>query len=145
VTISVLITGASSGIGRATALRLARHPGFTVYATARSPESVTDLVQAGARSLALDVTSEDSMKAAVAAVEADAGAVGVLVNNAGYGEYGTVEETDLDGVRREFETNFFGLARMVQLVLPAMRTAGQGRVVNVSSMGGRVVFPAGGY
>jgi len=144
-TASVLITGASSGIGRATALRLAQHPGFTVYATARNPGALVDLAQSGAHPLALDVTSEESMQAAVHAVEAEAGPVGVLVNNAGYGEYGTIEETDLDRVRREFETNVFGLARMVQLVLPGMRQAGQGRIINLSSMGGRLVFPAGGY
>jgi len=85
------------------------------------------------------------MRAAVKAVEAEHGAVGALVNNAGYGEYGTVEETDLDAVRRQFETNVFGLARMTQLVLPGMRTAGRGRIVNISSMGGRLVFPVGGY
>jgi short-subunit dehydrogenase len=91
------------------------------------------------------VTDEDSMATAVRAVEAEHGAVGVLVNNAGYGEYGTIEETPLDKVRVQFETNVFGLARMTQLVLPAMRSAKRGRIVNVSSMGGRIVFPVGGY
>jgi NAD(P)-dependent dehydrogenase (short-subunit alcohol dehydrogenase family) len=145
VTRSVLITGASSGIGRATAFGLTSNPEFRVYATARHPETLAAVAQLGARTLALDVTDEQSMEAAVAAVEDETGSVGVLVNNAGYGEYGTIEETGLDGVRREFETNVFGLARMVQLVLPGMRAAGQGRVINVSSMGGRVVLPAGGY
>ncbi len=145
VTSSLLITGASSGIGKATALRLTSNPEFRVYATARHPETLADVARLGARTLALDVTDEKSMEAAVAAVEDETGSVGVLVNNAGYGEYGTIEETDLDRVRREFETNVFGLARMVQLVLPGMRKAGRGRVINVSSMGGRVVFPAGGY
>ncbi|MFF4650799.1 oxidoreductase [Streptomyces sp. NPDC001380] len=145
MTTAVLITGTSSGIGRAAALRLARRPDLTVYATARRTEAVADLADAGARTLALDVTDEESMGAAVAAVEAEHGAVGVLVNNAGYGEYGTVEETGLDGVRRQFETNVFGLARMTQLVLPGMRAAGAGRIVNVGSMGGRIVFPGGGY
>jgi NAD(P)-dependent dehydrogenase (short-subunit alcohol dehydrogenase family) len=145
VTTSVLITGTSSGIGHATALRLAGRPELTVFATARQTASLADLAQLGARTLPLDVTDEASMVAAVSAVEAEFGAVGVLVNNAGYGEYGTIEETDLGRVRREFETNVFGLARMTQLVLPAMRTAGQGRIVNVGSMGGRLVFPGGGY
>jgi NAD(P)-dependent dehydrogenase (short-subunit alcohol dehydrogenase family) len=144
MTIAVLITGTSSGIGRATAQRLARRADL-VYATARRTEAITDLAEAGARILALDVTDEKSMRAAVEAVEAEHGAVGVLVNNAGYGEYGTIEETDLDGVRRQFETNVFGLARMTQLVLPGMRAAGRGQIVNVGSMGGRLVFPAGGY
>jgi NAD(P)-dependent dehydrogenase (short-subunit alcohol dehydrogenase family) len=145
MTTSVLISGASSGIGRATVLRLTVHPEFTVYATARNPGTVGDLTQTGARLLPLDVTDEQSMEAAVGAVEEETGSVGVLVNNAGFGEYGTIEEADLDRVRRQFETNVFGLARLVQLVLPGMRKAGRGRVINVSSMGGRVVFPAGGY
>src|SRR5680860_690977 len=142
---AVLITGTSSGIGRATAQRLARRPDLTVYATARSTDSIADLEEGGARILALDVTDEESMCAAVGVVEAEHGAVGGLVNNAGYGEYGTIEETDLDAVRRQFETNVFGLARMTQLVLPGMRAASLGRVVNIGSMGGRFVFPVGGY
>ncbi|MFD8234407.1 oxidoreductase [Streptomyces sp. NPDC059696] len=145
MTNAVLITGTSSGIGRATALRLARRPELTVYATARRPEALSDLADAGARVLPLDVTDETSMVEAVEAVEAAHGSVGVLVNNAGYGAYGTVEETGLEGVRHQFETNVFGLARMTQLVLPGMRRAGGGRIVNVGSMGGRLVFPAGGY
>jgi NADP-dependent 3-hydroxy acid dehydrogenase YdfG len=145
VTSAVLITGASSGIGQATAIRLTSNPEFRVYATARRPETLEAVAQLGARALALDVTDEKSMEAAVAVVEDETGSVGVLVNNAGFGEYGTIEETDLDGVRREFETNVFGLARMVQLVLPGMRKAGRGRIINVSSVGGRLVFPAGGY
>ena len=142
---AVLITGCSSGIGRATALRLARRRDLTVYATARRSETLTDLAAAGCRVLALDVTDEKSMAAAVQAVEAEHGAVGVLVNNAGYGEYGTVEETSLDRVRDQFETNVFGPARLIQLTLPGMRTARRGRIINVSSMGGRFVFPIGAY
>ena len=145
MTTAVLITGSSSGIGRASALRLARHPQLTVYATARRAETISDLARSGARTVALDVTDEASMAAAVAGIESDVGPVGILVNNAGYGEYGTIEETDLGRVRREFETNVFGLSRMVQLVLPGMRQAGRGRIINVSSMGGRLVFPGGGY
>ncbi|CAM3280992.1 oxidoreductase [Stackebrandtia soli] len=141
---AILITGTSSGIGRATALRLAR-TGHTVYATARDVDAISDLAESGCRTLALDVTDEKSMRAAVETVEAEHGAVGALVNNAGYGEYGTIEETDLDGVRRQFETNVFGLARMTQLVLPGMRAARCGRIVNIGSMGGRLVFPVGGY
>jgi NADP-dependent 3-hydroxy acid dehydrogenase YdfG len=140
----VLVTGCSSGIGRAAAEALLA-AGHTVYATARRPESLTELAAAGARVLALDVTSEESMTAAVREVEAEHGQVGALVNNAGYGEYGTIEETDLDHVRAMFETNVFGLARLTQLVLPGMREARRGRVVNVGSMGGRLTFPVGGY
>jgi NAD(P)-dependent dehydrogenase (short-subunit alcohol dehydrogenase family) len=139
----VLITGCSTGIGRATAERLAR-AGMTVYATARRPESIDDLKAAGCRTLALDVNDEDSMRGAVEEVERAEGAVGALVNNAGYSQNGAVETVALDDVRRQFETNVFGLLRMSQLVLPGMRRAGHGRIVNVSSMGGKLVFPGGG-
>ena len=139
----VLITGCSTGIGRATAELLARE-GHTVYATARRPESIEDLRQSGCRTLALDVNDEASMSAAVTAVEEAEGAVGALVNNAGYSQSGAVESVPLDSVRAQFETNVFGLVRMCQLVLPGMRRAGRGRIVNVSSMGGKLVFPGGG-
>jgi short-subunit dehydrogenase len=139
----VLITGCSTGIGRATAERLARR-GLTVYATARRLDSIEDLKEAGCRTLALDVTDEGSMRAAVEAVEAAEGAVGALVNNAGYSQSGAVETIPLDEVRRQFETNVYGLLRMCQLVLPGMRAAGRGRIVNVSSMGGKLTFPGGG-
>ncbi len=139
----VLVTGCSSGIGRATAERLARN-GHTVYASARSLESIEDLATAGCRTLALDVTSEESMSAAVAAVEQAEGAVGALVNNAGYSQSGAVETISMDSVRTQFETNVFGLMRMCQLVLPGMRRRGSGRIVNLSSMGGKLTFPGGG-
>jgi NAD(P)-dependent dehydrogenase (short-subunit alcohol dehydrogenase family) len=140
---AVLITGCSTGIGRAAAERLAR-AGMTVYATARRPESIEDLKAAGCRTLALDVTDEGSMRAAVEEVERAEGAVGALVNNAGYSQNGAVETVAMDDVRRQFETNVFGLLRMSQLVLPGMRRHGHGRIVNVSSMGGKLVFPGGG-
>jgi NAD(P)-dependent dehydrogenase (short-subunit alcohol dehydrogenase family) len=140
----VLITGCSSGIGQATALRLVS-AGHLVYATARRPDTLADLVAAGCRGLPLDVTDDASMTSAVDAVQAEHSRVGALVNNAGYGEYGPIEEVELDAARRQFETNVFGPARLTQLVLPGMRAAGTGRIVNVSSMGGRVVLPIGGY
>jgi NADP-dependent 3-hydroxy acid dehydrogenase YdfG len=140
---AVLITGCSTGIGRATAERLARS-GLTVYATARRLDSIADLQQAGCRTLALDVTDEQSMRAAVAALEEADGAVGALVNNAGYSQSGAVETVALDDVRKQFETNVFGLLRMCQLVLPGMRREGRGRIVNLSSMGGKLTFPGGG-
>jgi NAD(P)-dependent dehydrogenase (short-subunit alcohol dehydrogenase family) len=136
---TVLITGCSSGIGRATAERLVDE-GYTVIATARRPESISDLEQRGARTLALDVTSEESMRAAVDA----AGPVDVLINNAGYSQSGAVESVPLDEVRAEFETNVFGLVRMCQLALPGMRERGQGKIVNIGSMGGRLTFPGAG-
>ncbi|MEU5363938.1 SDR family NAD(P)-dependent oxidoreductase [Streptomyces sp. NPDC005925] len=144
MTASVLITGASSGIGRATARHLARREDLTVYATARRPETL-EPAGPGIHPLALDVTDEESMRAAVKHIEERHGSVGALVNNAGYGQYGTVEETDMQAVRRQFETNVFGPARLAQLVLPGMRRAGGGRIVNIGSMGGRLVFPVGGY
>ena len=141
---AALITGCSSGIGRATAEHLASK-GWTVYATARRPDTLQDLEARGCKLLALDVCDESSMQAAVAAVEQAEGAVGVLVNNAGYSQSGAVETVPLDQVRRQFETNVFGLVRMVQLVLPAMRRQGWGKIVNISSMGGKLTFPGGGY
>jgi NAD(P)-dependent dehydrogenase (short-subunit alcohol dehydrogenase family) len=140
---AVMITGCSTGIGRATAELLARE-GRTVYATARRLESIEDLKASGCRTLALDVTDEASMSAAVRAVEDAEGEVGALVNNAGYSQSGAVESVPLDSVRAQFETNVFGLVRMCQLALPGMRRAGRGRIVNVSSMGGKLVFPGGG-
>jgi NADP-dependent 3-hydroxy acid dehydrogenase YdfG len=140
---TVLITGCSSGIGEATA-RLLVEQGWTVYATARSRGALSGLRERGCRTLALDVCDEKSMKAAVAAVTEAEGAVGVLVNNAGYSQSGAVESVPLDQVRRQFETNVFGLIRMCQLVLPGMRAQRYGKIVNVGSMGGRLTFPGGG-
>jgi NAD(P)-dependent dehydrogenase (short-subunit alcohol dehydrogenase family) len=140
---AVLVTGCSSGIGRATAALLAGQ-GHTVYATARNEQALADLAAAGCRTLPLDVTDEDSRRAAVDRVVSECGAVGALVNNAGYSQSGALETLDLDDVRRQFETNVFGLLRMCQLVLPSMRRRGTGRIVNVSSMGANFTFPGGG-
>jgi NAD(P)-dependent dehydrogenase (short-subunit alcohol dehydrogenase family) len=140
---AVLITGCSTGIGRATAERLAGQ-GWSVYATARKVEAVKDLEQHGCKTLALDVTSEDSMRAAVDTVEKAEGAIGVLINNAGYSQSGAIESISMEKVRQQFETNVFGLIRLTQLALPAMRTQSWGKVVNISSMGGKLTFPGGG-
>jgi NAD(P)-dependent dehydrogenase (short-subunit alcohol dehydrogenase family) len=137
------VTGCSSGIGRATATLLARR-GHVVYATARRPETIADLAGAGCRPLALDVTDEASLRAVVATVEEAEGAVAVLVNNAGYSQGGALELVSMEAVRRQFETNVFGLLRLCQLVLPGMRAQGFGRIVNVSSMGGRLTFTGAG-
>jgi NAD(P)-dependent dehydrogenase (short-subunit alcohol dehydrogenase family) len=141
---AVLITGCSSGIGHATAERLAAD-GWKVYATARKPESIADLKEKGCETLALDVTDEESMSAAVAAVTDAEGAVGVLVNNAGYGQEGAFEATPMAEIRRQFETNVFGLIRLTQMVLPGMRRQGWGKIVNLSSMGGKLTFPGGAF
>jgi NADP-dependent 3-hydroxy acid dehydrogenase YdfG len=140
---AVLITGCSSGIGQATAERLLEDD-WTVYATARRPETLSDLAEKGAKTLALDVTDDESMQAAVNAVSEAEGAVGVLVNNAGYSQSGAVESVPIDQVRRQFDTNVFGLIRMCQLVLPGMRQQRWGKIVNIGSMGGRLTFPGGG-
>ncbi|MGH3432153.1 MAG: SDR family NAD(P)-dependent oxidoreductase [Thermocrispum sp.] len=140
---AVLITGCSSGVGRAAALRFLRS-GRPVYATARDIGTATDLTEAGAVVLPLDVTDEESSQAAVERVEADHGAVGVLVNNAAYGLQGAIETVPLDQARALFETNLFGTVRLTQLALPAMRAAGGGRVVNVSAMGGHICLPGTG-
>jgi NADP-dependent 3-hydroxy acid dehydrogenase YdfG len=141
---AVLITGCSSGIGEATARRLAGH-GWTVYASARRPESIEHLADAGCKLLQLDVTDERSMRAAVETVECEHGAVGVLVNNAGYSQGGPIEQVPLEAVRRQFETNVFGVIALTQLVLAAMREQHWGKIVNVGSMGGRLTFPGGGF
>ncbi|HVN87963.1 MAG TPA: oxidoreductase [Candidatus Binatia bacterium] len=141
---AVLISGCSTGIGRATAERLAS-AGWRVYATARKLDTINDLTAKGCQVLALDVCDDESMRRVVATVEQAEGAVGVLINNAGYGQEGPVEEIPMADVRRQFETNVFGLTRLTQLVLPGMRRQGWGKVVNLSSMGGKLTFPGGGF
>lgn len=131
---AVLVTGCSSGIGRASALALVR-AGFPVWASARKAGSLGELEQAGCRVLELDVTDEQSRVAAVRRVEADHGAVGVLVNNAGHGGGGPVEEVPLSLVREVFDTNVFGLVGMCQLVLPGMRARRSGMIVNLGAAG----------
>ena len=138
----VLITGCSTGIGRATAERLA-DDGWNVHATARRLEAIKELGKRGCKLHAIDVTDESSMEKAVAEVEKD-GPIGALINNAGYSQSGAIETIPMDSVRRQFETNVFGLMRMCQLALPSMRAAGSGRIVNLSSMGGKLTFPGGG-
>jgi NAD(P)-dependent dehydrogenase (short-subunit alcohol dehydrogenase family) len=140
---AVLVTGCSSGIGAATAARLAGS-GWTVYATARRPETLAALEAKGCRTLALDVVDDASRRAAVDAVVAEHGAVGVLVNNAGYSQSGAVESVPDERVRAQFDTNVFAPLALSRLVLPGMREQGWGKIVNVSSMGGRFTFPGGG-
>jgi NAD(P)-dependent dehydrogenase (short-subunit alcohol dehydrogenase family) len=139
---AVLVTGCSSGIGHATALALVR-AGFPVWASARKASSLGELERAGCRVLELDVTDEQSRTAAVKQVEADHGAVGVLVNNAGHGGGGPVEEVPLDIVREIFETNVFAVIRLCQLVLPGMRARRSGLIVNLGSAAGLVTPPTG--
>lgn len=140
---TVLITGCSSGIGEAAALRLAKAK-WKVFASARHAEVLGKLKQAGCETLALDVRDEASMAAAVAEIERREGAIGVLVSNAGYAQAGALEEIAPDALRGQFETNVFGLLRLTQLVLPGMRKAGRGRIVNIGSMGGKLTLPGYG-
>ncbi len=139
-----IVTGASSGIGAATARELHR-AGYVVYAAARRTERMSALAAAGIRTLAMDVTVDESMTAGVEQVLAEAGRIDVLVNNAGYGSYGSLEEIPLSEARHQLEVNVFGPARLTQLVLPTMRAQGCGRVVNISSIGGKIYEPLGGW
>lgn len=139
-----LVTGASSGIGEAT-VRDLMQAGATVYAAARRIERMKELEAAGARLVALDVTSEESMVKAVQAIMEEAGRIDILVNNAGYGSYGALEDVPMEEARRQFEVNIFGLARLTQLVLPSMRNQRYGKIVNISSMGGKIYTPFGAW
>jgi NAD(P)-dependent dehydrogenase (short-subunit alcohol dehydrogenase family) len=143
------VTGASSGIGEAVARRLLAG-GWIVYAGARRLDRMAALARAGARPVALDVTDDASARAAVGRVVAETGRLDALVNNAGYGAYGALEDVPLDEGRRQFEVNLFGVARLIQLAAPHMRRQGAqgprgGRVVNVSSIGGRIHEPMGSW
>lgn len=139
-----LVTGASSGIGRATALRLAAL-GFTVHAAARRVERMSDLANHGIHVESLDVTDDGSMVTVVDKIVSEHGRIDILVNNAGYGSYGAVEDVPIAEARRQFDVNVFGLARLTQLVLPHMRAQRDGYIVNISSMGGKIWEPLGGW
>jgi NAD(P)-dependent dehydrogenase (short-subunit alcohol dehydrogenase family) len=137
-----IVTGASAGIGFEAARKLAGN-GFTVYAGARRVDRMEPLKPLGIIVLPLDVTDDASMRAAVGRILAEQGRIDVLVNNAGYGSFGALEEVEPSEGRRQFDVNVFGLARMAQLVLPAMRAAGRERIINVSSIGGKFYEPLG--
>lgn len=139
-----LVTGASAGIGKSIVRRLL-NDGWTVYGGARRLEKMADIQSEGAKVISLDVTDEESMKSAVEALLRAEERIDALVNNAGYGSYGAIEDVPISEARRQFEVNVFGLARLTQLVLPAMREARSGTIVNISSMGGRIWMPIGGW
>jgi NAD(P)-dependent dehydrogenase (short-subunit alcohol dehydrogenase family) len=141
---TILITGASSGIGEETVKGLLAD-GHSVYAGARRMEHMRPLADAGARLLALDVTDDTSMTTAVKTILQETGRIDVLINNAGYGSYGSLEEVPPEEARRQFDVNVFGLARLIQLVLPTMRAQRSGRIVNVSSIGGKIGEPFGSW
>lgn len=140
----VVITGAGSGIGLTTAAELAKGE-FLVVGTARKVQDLAKLREAGCDTEALDVTDEASATRAVTAIIERHGRIDVLINNAGYSQSGAIEAVSMDRVRKQFETNVFGVVRLTQLVLPHMRARGSGHVVNLSSMGGKLTFPGGGY
>lgn len=140
----VLITGASAGIGYATAELLLKN-GYRVYAGARRVEKMKGLEALGAKVLALDVTDEASLKSAVDLILESEGRLDVLINNAGYGAHGAVEDVPMAEARRQFDVNVFGLARLTQLALPQMRAQGGGRIVNLSSIAGKMTTPTGGW
>jgi NAD(P)-dependent dehydrogenase (short-subunit alcohol dehydrogenase family) len=140
----VLVTGASSGMGKAFAKALLAE-GMIVYAAARRVEQMADLASLGAVALKMDITRQDDVQAALQRIEQEHGGVDVLINNAGFGLYGSMEETSLDDARYQFEVNLFGVARLTQLVLPSMRAKRSGKIINMSSMGGKIYTPLGSW
>ena len=141
---TALVTGASSGIGEETA-RTLHKLGYTVYAAARRTDRLKQLTAIGIHALTMDVTDDESMSSGIEQIIAETGRIDILVNNAGYGSYGAIEDVSLDEARRQFEVNVFGLGRLTQLVLPHMRAQRSGTIINISSMGGRLTTPLGGW
>jgi short-subunit dehydrogenase len=141
---TALVTGASSGMGKEIAKRLIME-GFQVYAAARHVEKMDDLAELGAKPVRMDISKEEEIKAAIDTILGEVDAVDVLVNNAGFGLYGSLEDVGLDEARHQFEVNVFGPARLTQLLLPAMRKKGSGTIVNITSMGGKIYTLLGGW
>lgn len=141
---TALVTGASSGMGKVIARQLLED-GYDVIAAARRLDMMQDLKELGAHPLMLDISDDDSIVAAFAEIEAQFGGVDVLVNNAGFGLYGAIEDVPLSEARYQFEVNLFGLGRLTQLVAPHMRQQKSGRIVNISSMGGKIYTPMGAW
>lgn len=139
-----LVTGASSGIGEATALKL-KDLGYTVYGAARRVDRMQHLTKAGIHILPMDVTEDASMQAGIEEIIAKSGRIDLLVNNAGYGSYGAVEDVPMSEARAQFEVNVFGAVRLIQLALPHMRAQRSGTIVNITSMGGKIHTPLGAW
>ena len=139
-----LVTGASAGIGQSVAIKL-NAMGIKTYAAARRVDKMQSLEKQGIKALPLDLTVPQSIRDCVAAIEAESGGVTILINNAGYGLYGSIEEIPLDDARRQFEVNLFGLSALTQLVLPGMRSRRKGKIINISSIGGVAASPYGGW
>jgi len=139
-----LITGASSGMGKSTAHKL-HSQGYTVYGAARRMKKMQDLKEKGMSIVPLDLTKDASIVDCINTILKKEGRIDVLINNAGYGSYGAVEDVSIEEAKRQFEVNMFGLARITQLVLPNMRERKSGRIVNISSMGGKIYTPFGAW
>lgn len=139
-----IITGASSGMGKSTAFKL-NAKGYKVYGMARRTDKMDDLKAKGMEVVSLDLTKDENIVEAVNTVIEKEGRIDVLINNAGYGSYGAVEEVPIEEAKRQFEVNIFGLARITQLVIPKMREQKSGRIVNISSMGGKIYTPFGAW
>lgn len=140
----VLITGASSGIGKATAL-LFLQKGYTVYATAPSTMEMIDLEAKGARILQLDITNTENCRQVVNHIYKESERIDILINNAGFGLYGAIEDVSIADARQQFEVNLFGLMQLTQLILPNMRENRKGKIINISSILGRMTLPMGGW
>lgn len=140
----VLVTGASSGIGKATAKSLISR-GYKVYVAARRLSKMDDLKDLGAIPVKMDITKEEEVQAVVNQIETEHGGVDILINNAGFATYGAMEDTTIDDARYQFEVNLFGLARLTQLVLPKMREKSSGKIINISSVGGKIYTPLGSW
>ena len=140
----ILITGASSGMGKSAAIVLHKQA-YKVYGAARRMDEMKDLEQMGISILPLDLINDESIQACVKTIIEKEGRIDILINNAGYGSYGAVEDVPIEEARRQFEVNIFGLARITQLILPSMRAQGKGRIVNISSMGGKIYTPLGAW
>jgi short-subunit dehydrogenase len=139
-----LITGASSGMGKDFSLRLLDE-GYIVYGVARRIERMSDIEGAGGHTIKLDITDDSSIVATVDQIIKEQGRIDVLINNAGYGSYGAIEDVPIEEAKRQFEVNIFGLARLTQLVLPHMRKNNFGKIINISSIGGKIYSPIGGW
>lgn len=140
----ILITGASSGMGKVFAEDLAKE-GHIVYGAARRTDLLKELEKQGVKTIALDVTDDESMQNCVQHILKQEGKIDVLINNAGYGSYGTIEDVPMEEAKRQLEVNVFGLARMTQLVLPSMRKQKSGKIINIASIGGKIATPFGGW
>jgi len=140
----ILITGASSGIGKDTAISLIKH-GHVVYGAARRLEMMQDIIQAGGHAIKMDILKERNIDDVVNQIIKEQNRIDVLINNAGYGLWGAVETISIDEAKRQFDVNIFGLAYLTKKIIPFMREQKSGKIINMSSMGGKVYTPFGAW